>query len=151
MATIDLEGVMYLYIGAEDIIVRQEWSDDIQGYYKTSLTDTLYEVNYLKMGVPEYSENSVNSEYLPFTENTATATGWVFVEVALNGESFKTYVTVNGIQILNIGYSGPNMSECGSFFFPVFEGDTFYIGEEGGEQDGSYSIKFITNIPLYNI
>ena len=151
MASIDGKGVMYLYIGAENIIVGQEWSDDLQDYYSTYLTDTLYEVNYLKMGVPEYSEQSVNLGYSPFTEEMAPATGWVFVEVALNGESFRTYVTVNGIKILNIGYVGSSMNERGSFFFPVFEGDTFYIGEENDEQDGSYEIKFITNIPLYNI
>lgn len=101
--------------------------------------------------VPNYDESSVNSEYLPFTENTATATGWVFVEVVLNAERFRTYVTVNGIQILNIGYVGDSMNERGSFFFPVFEGDTFYIGEEEDEQDGSYLIKFITNVPLSSI
>ena len=147
MASIDGEGVMYLYIGAENIIVGQEWSDDLQDYYRIYLSDSLYELNYLKMGPPDHSlEENITSN----TDQYAEKSGWIIV----NARSDSS--TANPIEVIIDGSTVTKMS-CATGYWqtvvvPVMEGVTWNVEVPGnGDEWIDWEIKFLPCIPLYMI
>lgn len=148
MATIDLEGVMYLYIGAENIIVRQEWSDDIQGYYKIYLSDSLSELNYLKMGAPYYS--SIEENITHDTDQLADTSGWIIVNARSDS------AVAEPIEVIIDGSTITKMScETGHWqtvVIPVMEGMTWSVTVPSSGVDWiDWEIKFLPCTPLYMI
>lgn len=148
MASIDGEGVMYLYIGAENIIVRQEWSEDIQGYYRTYLTDTLYELNYLKMGVPEYYV--LEEDIARDTDQYAEKSGWIIVNAQSDSASAVPIEVI--IDEQTITKMSCETGHWQTVVVPVMEGTTWRVAVPNpGDSWIAWEIKFLPCTPLYNI
>lgn len=149
VATPDGEGVVYLpSIGPENIIVRQEWREDMQDYYRIYLSDSLNELNYLKMGAPDYYswEENITSN----TNQYAEKSGWIIVN-ALSDSSMA-----NPIEVIIEGSTVTKMS-CATGYWqtvvvPVMEGMVWNVEVPGnGDEWVDWEIKFLPCIPLYNI
>lgn len=148
MASIDGEGVMYLYIGAENIIVRQKWGDDIQGYYKIYLSDSLSELNYLKMGAPYYF--SIEENITHDTDQLADTSGWIIVNARSDS------AVAEPIEVIIDGSTITKMScETGHWqtvVIPVMEGMTWSVTVPNSGVDWiDWEIKFLPCTPLYMI
>lgn len=148
MVGIDGEGVLYLYIRAEDVVVRQEWNSDIQEYNKTYLTDTLYELNYLKMGVPDYT--SLEEDITRDTDHLANTSGWIIVNAQSDSAvALPIEVIIDEQTITKMSCETGNWQ---TVVVPVMEGTTWRVAVPNpGDSWIEWHIKFIPCTPLYNI
>lgn len=149
VATPDGDGVVNLpSIGPEDIIVRKEWSDDIQDYYKYSLADALSEVKYLKMGAPDYSllEEHITRD----TDQYAEKSGWIIVNARSDSSlASPIEVIIDGSSVTKMSCATEHWQ---SIVVPVMESVTWSVAVPGyGDEWIYWEIKFLPCTPLYNI
>lgn len=111
-------------------------------------------IDYSSMGAPDYGMKTTEDvEYgilSPGADYYPYRSGWVFVNVVLNGESFKVRVIIEGEQIAEYGCVGQNMNERFAFHFPV-NGWTSWRIEEDTDSGfkGSYEIIFVPTMEYY--
>ena len=149
VAAPDDYGVVYLpFIRAEDVSVREEWSDDIQGYYRIPLTDALYELCYLKMGVPDYY--SIEENITRDTDQSAPSSGWIIVN-AQSDSGIATPIEVI-IEEQTITKMSCETGHWQTVVVPVMEGTTWRVAVPNpGDSWIEWHIKFVPCTPLYNI
>lgn len=148
MARTDGEGVLYLYIRAENIIVREEWMDDMQDYSRIYLTDSLYELNYLKMGAPDYS--LLESDISRDTDQLANTSGWIIVNAQSDSAVAKPIkVIIDGSTITKMSCETGHWQ---TVVIPVMEDMTWSVTVPSPGADWiEWEIKFLPCIPLYMI
>ena len=149
VATPDGEGVVYLpSIGPENIIVRQEWSDDLLDCYRIYLSDSLYELNYLKMGAPDYSllESGISRD----TDQLANTSGWIIVNARSDsGVAEPIEVIIDGSTITKMSCETGHWQ---TVVIPVMEGMTWSVTVPSPGADWiDWEINFLPCIPLYMI
>ena len=148
-ATPDGEGVVNLpFIRAENIIVREEWMEDVQEFSRTYLTDSLYELNYLKMGAPYYY--SIEEDIPRDTDQYAPSSGWIIVN-AQSDSGIASPIEVI-IEEQTITKMSCETGHWQTVVVPVMEGMTWRVAVPNpGDSWIEWHIKFIPCTILYNI
>lgn len=139
---------MYLYIRAENIIVREEWNSDVSDYNRTYLTDSLYELNYLKMGVPDYY--SIEEYMTRNTDYYAEKSGWIIVSAQSDSSiASPIEVIIDGNTITKMSCATGHWQ---TIVVPVMEYMMWRVEVPNpGDSWITWEIKFLPCTPLYNV
>lgn len=133
---------------AEDIIVRKEWDEGVQDYEKVFLSDTIYEMDELKMGAPEYY--SIEENITHDTEQSAPSNGWVIVTAQSDSAVAKPIeVMIEGTTITKMSCESGHWQ---TVVVPVVEGTSWSVTvPDPGADWIEWNIRFVPSIPLYYI
>ena len=132
----------------ENIIVREEWMEDVQEFSRTYLTDSLYELNYLKMGAPYYY--SIEEDIPRDTDQYAPSSGWIIVN-AQSDSGIASPIEVI-IEEQTITKMSCETGHWQTVVVPVMEGMTWRVAVPNpGDSWIEWHIKFIPCTILYNI
>lgn len=137
-------GIINLTISPYDVLIREQY-DGGQTAYQTTLYDALADLNYTKMGTPNYYDTSDTSEtgdsYELNTYYSEYRPGWVFVRITAGEQDGTAAAQINGNNLCHTNFHAGQMA---SFSFPVRDDTEWMIFDNGDPaSDATYEIFFV--------